>query len=104
MATEPIPFTELELQHLAELRDVINTVNSPGWVRIMKRLEELVEEAREDVVGAGAAPDAHLAALTRRWQQREAVVRDIRLYAESCQKEVNELLKRPETEERNAQD
>lgn len=99
MATEPLPFTEFELQHLAELRDILNTVNSPGWSRIMKRLDELVDEAREEMIGAGGASDAHLAAMTRRWQQREAVVRDIRLYAESCQTEVNALLKREEKEE-----
>lgn len=91
---EQIAFTESELAHLAELRDVLNTVNSPGWARIMKRLDELVDEAKEETLGAGGAPDAHLAALARRWQQREAVLRDVRQYASSCQEEVSELLKR----------
>lgn len=79
--------------HLEELREVISTSSSPGWMRIMKRLEELADEAHESMIAAGDAPDVILAAKTRRWTQREAMVRDIKEYITSCKTEQDALLK-----------
>lgn len=79
--------------HLKELMEVISTAATPGWMRIMKRLEELAEQAHEDMVGAGDKPDIVLAPLARRWIQREAMVRDVKVYLSSCQTEKDEVLK-----------
>lgn len=89
---ENILLSDEERQHLAELRDVLSTASSPGFMRIMKRLEEDVQQACEDMLGAASAPDSHLAALTRRWQQREAVVRDIKEYVSGCENEKKLIL------------
>lgn len=84
--------------HLKELMEVISTASTPGWMRIIKRLEELSEQAHEDMVGAGDKPDIVLAPLARRWIQREAMVRDVKEYLLSCQTEKDEILKSIETE------
>ena len=90
---ENILLSEEELKHYAELREILQTANSPGWARIMKRLEEMAEQAREDMIGAGDKPDIVLAPLARRWTQREAMVRDIKEFVESCQTEKDQILK-----------
>lgn len=84
--------------HLKELVEVISTSTSPGWMRIMKRLEEMADEGREQMVGAGDKPDIVLAPLARRWIQREAMVRDINQYIDSCKTEQDELIKSLEKE------
>lgn len=79
--------------HLKELMEVISTAATPGWMRIMKRLEEMAGDAREDMIGAGDKPDIVLAPLARRWVQRTAMVRDITSYLASCKTEQDELIK-----------
>jgi hypothetical protein len=68
----------------------------------MKRLDELVEEAKEETLGMAGAPDAVLAAMTRRWQQREAVVRDIREYVAGCEAEKKMILEGLEPKEQSS--
>lgn len=87
------PLTAQEAQHMQELVDILKTSSTPGWMRIMKRLEELVGESREQMLGAGDKPDVILTALARRWTQREAMLRDIKEYIASCQTEKDEILK-----------
>ena len=86
------PFSKEELQHLKELSEVTSTATTPGWMRIMKRLQEMVDDAKEDMLGAGDKPDIVLAPLARRWTQRAAMVRDIETYIASCQTEKDALL------------
>lgn len=84
--------------HLKELMEVISTASTPGWMRIMKRLEEMADEGREQMIAAGDKPDIVLAPLARRWIQREAMVRDVKEYLVSCQTEKDEIVKSLETE------
>jgi len=79
--------------HLAELIEIVSTTSSPGWARIMRRLEELCDASHEAMIEHGDAPDVILAAKTRRWAQREAMLRDIKVYISSCQIEKDEILK-----------
>lgn len=84
--------SEGEVQQLNELREVLSAASSPGFMRIMTRLDEAVQEAREAELAAFAAPDTVLAALSRRWQQRESIVRDIRDYVSSCEQQKKVIL------------
>lgn len=72
-----------EQAQLSELGEVFNTVHSAGWKRIHALLEELVEEAHEDMFGAlGTLEDRGV--LTLRWQQREAMKRAVENYISDC--------------------
>ena len=84
--------TPLELEHLAEVREVTVTANSAGWIRILHQMEKFVEEAHEDMFSAVYASDAIKAALQNRWQQREAMLRGVKKYIQDCNDERKMLL------------
>lgn len=86
------PLTAEELQHLAEIREVTTTVTTPGWFRILKKIEEYVAEAHEDMLGNVSADPMNALRLQLRWQQRESVLRGIRFYVNSCEEEKKLLL------------
>lgn len=86
------PLTQQELDHLAEIREVCQTVNSAGWRRILAQMKSWVDEAQEDMIGAGYAADAVKAGLQNRWQQRVAMLRGVEKYVGACQDEKEALL------------
>ena len=81
-----------ELEHLAEVREVCQTVNSGGWRRILAQMEAFVQEAQEDMIGAVYASDSIKAALQMRWQQRVAMLRGVEKYVSACENERTALL------------
>ena len=84
--------TAQELDHLSEVREVCQTVNSQGWRRILEQMQKFVAEAQEDMVGAVYATDSIKASLQMRWQQRVAMLRGIESYVSSCESEKKLLL------------
>ena len=86
------PLTEQEVRHLDELRMISQTIRTPGWGIIVRKMQEDADEAHEDIIGAAYATDTALAGLTRRWQQRESVVRSLKNYVQSCEDEIRLLL------------
>ncbi len=97
MPPQPQLLTEEELKHLADIREVNNTISSAGWMLIVKQIEKFAEEAHEDMVGVPAqASDRTKANLLLRWQQREAMLRGIKQYAQSCEDEKLTLLQQLE--------
>lgn len=87
------PLTTEELQHLAELRDVCATTDSAGWLHVLSQVQKWVNEAHEDMVGAKPDDtDRTKANLLDRWQQREAILRGIKQYADDCQDQKQMLL------------
>lgn len=86
------PLTQQELDHLAEIREVCQTVNSAGWRRILAQMKSWVEEANEDMIGAGYAVDSIKAGLQNRWQQRVAMLRGVEKYVQACLDEREMLL------------
>lgn len=97
----PNQLERTELQLLAELREVYQTVNSAGWQRIQKLMESQVAEAHEDMLGAVFATAEVKAAYLTRWQQREAMCRGILDYIAQCDRERKRILE--EIEEREKQ-
>jgi hypothetical protein len=91
MATQQV-LSPQELEHLAEVREVTITANSPGWIRILRQMEQFVAEAHEDMFGAIYASDAVKANLQCRWQQREAMLRGVKAYITDCTEQKKLLL------------
>ena len=81
-----------EAHQLAELREVYQTTNTAGWIRIKKLMESLVEEAHEDCFKAVFASAEVKAAFLTRWQQREAMMRGVLDYIGNCEKQRKEIL------------
>ena len=99
------PLTAEELQHLAELREVCNTADSPGWMHVLKQVQKWVDEAHEDMVGAKPGDtDRTKANLLDRWQQREAIKRGILQYAQDCQDQKQMLLEQITLERSSGED
>jgi len=80
------------LAHLHELREVLATTQTPGWMIIIRRMQEDADEAHEELLGAAYATDTALAGLARRWQQRESVVRSLKQYIAGCEEQKKMLL------------
>lgn len=103
MSTQALQLDREEALQLAELREVYQTTNTAGWQRIKKRLQSLVDEAHEDCFGAVFASAEVKAAFMTRWQQREAVIRDLNGYIASCEEQrmrILEEIKERENQER----
>lgn len=93
MMTRPQPLTPDELAHLAEIREVTNTVQTAGWQHILRQVERFSEEAHEDMLASVPSDTADTKAnLLLRWQQREAILRGIRQYIAECESEKQQLL------------
>lgn len=82
----------LELEHLAEVREVTTTANSAGWMRIQLQMEKFVNEAKEDMVGNLSGDPMTYMRFQLRWQQRETMLRGVKTYIEGCQQEKQMLL------------
>lgn len=98
MTSPPQVLAPEELQHLSELREVLRTTATPGWLIIIRRMQEDADEAHEELLGAAYATDSALAGLARRWQQRESVVRSLKQYIQSCEEQKKMLLESTEQE------
>lgn len=83
MADNEVLTTE-ELDHLSEIREVCNTANTAGWHRILKQMRTWVDEAQEDMIGAGYAAAEIKAGLQTRWQQRVSMLRGVEKYVNAC--------------------
>lgn len=88
-----------ELLELAELREIYVVINTPGWNRLKKMMQSLVDEAQEDMLSAVYATNEIKAAFLTRWQQREAMMRAVTFYVESCEQRRKLILE--EIAERN---
>ncbi len=86
------PLTPSELDHLAEVREVCNLVNTPGWHRVLKQMKAFTDEAHEDMIGAVYATAEIKAALQNRWQQRISMLRGVESYIKACEEEKQQLL------------
>lgn len=86
------PLTQQELDHLAEVREVYQTVNTGGWRRIREQMQRFVDEAMESMVGAMLASDSVKAGLQTRWQQRVLMLRGIDQYVALLEAERKQLL------------
>ena len=86
------PLTQAELEHLAEVREVYQTVNTAGWRRILEQMQRFVDEAQEDMIGAMYAADAVKAGLQTRWQQRISMLRGVKKYIADLEDERVQLL------------
>lgn len=89
---QPNPLTEEELQRLQEIREVLRTADTPGWMFLLKRMEQHAEDAQEDIIGAIYATNEVLGGLSRRWQQRAAMVRGLKQFVQECKNERDMLL------------
>jgi hypothetical protein len=75
-----------ELSELTELQEVHQLATSNGWrTRLLPLLESLVAEASEEMLGAVFATVEVKASLLTRWQQRQAVLRSVVSYIQSCE-------------------
>jgi len=91
-----------EAKQLREVSEVCNVSSTIGWVGyLLPKIKEFVEEAHEEMLGAIHASDAVMGGLTKRWQQRESMLRGILKYIESCEDEKKRILQ--EIEERKRQ-
>lgn len=88
-----------EVKQLHEVREVCNTSYTVGWTAyLLPKIREFVDEAHEDMVGALHASDAVIGGLTKRWQQRESMLRGILDYVARCEEDRKRILQ--EIEER----
>lgn len=84
--------SKMELEHLAEVREVTNIAVTAGWARVMKQIEAFVEEAHEDIFANVSLDPRNAQLLQIRWQQREAVLRGILHFVKTCQDTKRDLL------------
>src|SRR6266850_640278 len=88
-----------ELEQLRELQQVHELANSEGWrTRIMPLLESQVEAAKESMVGNISSDPMTYMRLQLRWQQREAMLRELVNYLAQCEETRKRIL--DEIEER----
>lgn len=88
-----------ELEHLKELQEVHELFTSTGWrTRIMPLLQEQVEQAKEAMVGNISSDPMTYMRLQLRWQQREAMLRELVGYIDGCEQQRKRILE--EIEER----
>lgn len=102
------PLTTEELQHLAELREVCQTTDSPGWMRVVEQMQASVLEAHEAMIGNTSHDPMSYMHLQLRWQQREAMLRGVQQYVHDCNEQKHSLLEqikleRSSGEEENAE-
>jgi hypothetical protein len=91
-----------EVKQLHEVREVCNTSYTVGWTGyLLPKIKEFVEEAHEDMLGAVHASDAVMGGFTKRWVQREAMLRGILEYVARCEDDRKRILQ--EIEERKKQ-
>src|ERR1700758_2956711 len=95
------PLTPQELDHLAEVREVCQTVNSAGWRRILAQMKTFVDEAQEAMIAAPYAADSVKAAMLMRWQQRISMLRGVEKYIESCEFSRQQLLEEIKPQQRS---
>lgn len=82
-----------ELKQLHEVREVCNTSYTVGWTAyLLPKIREFVDEAHEDMVGALHASDAVIGGLTKRWQQRESMLRGILEYVQRCEDDKKRII------------
>jgi len=88
----PNQLDKTEAQELAELREIYQTTNSAGWVRIKDLMQGLVDEAHEDMIGNTSAEPMTYMHKQLRWQQREAMMRGVLDYIAQCDHDRKRIL------------
>lgn len=91
-----------EVAVLKELSEVYETSATPGWLRIIKQAEEEVEEAHEAMLGNVSNEPMTYMRLQIRWQQREAFLRAIKDYVQTCTVRRKEILDEIRERERSS--
>jgi hypothetical protein len=84
--------TVQELDHLSEVREVCQTVETAGWRRILEQMKAFVDEAQEEMIGAAYASAEIKAGLQTRWQQRISMLRGVEKYISGLQFERQMLI------------
>ena len=86
------PLTQAELDHLAEVREVCQTANSPGYRRILAQMETWAQEALEAMRTSPYASNEIKAAMQMRWSQRDSILQGVKQYVQTLQDEREQLL------------
>jgi DNA-directed RNA polymerase subunit F len=85
--------TREQAEILRELNSFKQVSESAAWVKIKEKIQSMVDEAKEDLLGC--PPDTcneGRSILSIRWQQREAMSRELTNFVESQLQERNILL------------
>lgn len=93
-----------EASALQEVQAVYSTACTPGWqAYILPKIREFVDEAHEDMIGAGQASDEVCGRLAKRWVQRVSLLRGIEKYIEQCENDRKRIIAEIDERKRQAE-
>jgi hypothetical protein len=90
--------TPEQQQALLDAESVIQAAGSVGGKKILAHLQALADEAKEECFACQGG-DVVRAGFHRRWQQREAVIREVNAWIQGLQGQVEQIKQEIQQEE-----
>ena len=88
---EQIQYTDEQIEWIRAATDIESMMMTPGWRRLSKFMEQLVEVAEQEALNANTSNPAHAMDLLREWQNKHDFWNQIQLYAASLLNKRDEL-------------
>ena len=88
---EDLQYTDEQIEWIRAATEVESTMMTPGWRRLSKFMEQLVEVAEQEALNANTSNPAHAMDLLREWQNKHDFWNQIQLHAASLLNKRDEL-------------